>query len=74
MIITKDFVFVHMPKTGGTFVHGIFKKIVANYKKNHPVKWYLNRLDILFLANSSLLYRNSKAQKFPLCIMSIIVW
>ena len=44
MIITRDFVFIHMPKTGGTFVHGIFKQIVANYKQEHPVKWYLNRI------------------------------
>ncbi|WP_179022232.1 hypothetical protein [Winogradskyella forsetii] len=44
MIITKDFVFIHMPKTGGTFVHGIFKKIIAKYKKNNPLQWYINRL------------------------------
>ena len=45
MIITKDFVFIHMPKTGGTFVHGIFKKIIADFKQKYPVKWYLNRLN-----------------------------
>ncbi|WP_179004926.1 hypothetical protein [Winogradskyella forsetii] len=44
MIITKDFVFIHMPKTGGTFVHGIFKKIIAKYKKNNALHWYANRL------------------------------
>lgn len=33
-----------MPKTGGTFVHGIFKKIIADYKKRHLIKWYFNRL------------------------------
>jgi len=32
-----------MPKTGGTFVHGVFKKIIKKYKKEHPIKWYLNR-------------------------------
>lgn len=44
MIITRDFVFIHMPKTGGTFVHGIFKKVVNSYKKDYPIKWYLNRI------------------------------
>jgi hypothetical protein len=48
MIITKDFVFIHMPKTGGTFVHGIFKKIIADYKKNFPIKWYWNRFSYKF--------------------------
>ena len=43
MLISKDFVFIHMPKTGGTFVHGIFKKIVQAYKDEHPLRWYLNR-------------------------------
>lgn len=44
MIITKDFVFIHMPKTGGTFVHGVFKNVIADYKKDHPIQWYLNRI------------------------------
>ncbi|WP_037348937.1 hypothetical protein [Sediminibacter sp. Hel_I_10] len=44
MIITKDFVFIHMPKTGGTYVHGIFKKIIADFKRKHPIKWYVNRM------------------------------
>lgn len=33
-----------MPKTGGTFVHGVFKKIVEKYKKDHLFRWYLNRI------------------------------
>lgn len=44
MIITRDFVFIHMPKTGGTFVHGVFKKIVERYRKKHAIKWYINRI------------------------------
>lgn len=44
MIITKDFVFIHMPKTGGTFVHGVFKKIIKDLKRDHWFIWYLNRM------------------------------
>jgi len=44
MLISKDFVFIHMPKTGGTFVHNVFKKIIQDFKKQNFSKWYLNRL------------------------------
>jgi hypothetical protein len=43
MLISKEFVFIHMPKTGGTFVHGVFKKIIKEYKRKHPLDWYFNR-------------------------------
>ena len=33
-----------MPKTGGTFVHGVFKRVVERYKKDYPIQWYLNRI------------------------------
>lgn len=33
-----------MPKTGGTYVHGMFKKIIADFKKKKPMKWYVNRI------------------------------
>lgn len=33
-----------MPKTGGTFVHGVFKKIIERFRKEHSFQWYLNRI------------------------------
>src|SRR5438034_6072862 len=32
MVITKDFVFIHMPKTGGTFVKEMLRKVYLGYR------------------------------------------
>ncbi len=32
MVITKDFVFIHMPKTGGTFVTEMLRKVYLGYR------------------------------------------
>ena len=32
MVVTKDFVFIHMPKTGGTFVTEMLRKVYLGYR------------------------------------------
>jgi len=32
MVLTKDFVFIHMPKTGGTFVKEMLRKVYLGYR------------------------------------------
>ncbi len=58
MVITKDFVFIHMPKTGGTFVTEMLRKVYLGYRwrsdESIPLKVKCRHLRDRFLRRLSL--------------------
>jgi len=53
MIITKNSVYLHVPKTGGTWMNHVLKPITLNFKKDHhiPVKLIDNDNIFCFVRN-----------------------